>query len=423
MATFRLYKTSITSGNDISSYVYDLGQFSYRINDDFTFELPELQFSTTQYIPEGTKLFLCDAADVYNKQISFYVQKYVYDVKSQMLNYTCPHILQLLADIKCRDIPAPAVGDSFGDWSNIVPDFDQYNNQTNYALQGQLVWARSYYQAIFLIKMLIHRVAGTSIASIDASALEGKDSHYIGRYADGGSYYNYVFPYDELGLNIPCTLRVGTVTHTDVSATDFWALNELPNCLQLLRHVCAALKVSIDIFRSNYALEIVGVSASADDSDVLGFQEVTLDRYRKFAASAGRLTGGSFDWEFGEWAVGGAYTAYTYGVDSPDREVVPDRAEDEDTAVTTTRSLSTTFMDFFRIYGLSVSNYQSAVYRIFNDETDQTEMDDYVAALKAFWEQYSVKEKIEVEATGLVLRVPYVEYDLAAKIMRYERLI
>ena len=419
MATFRLYKTSVTPGNDISSYVYELSPYSYRINDDFGFELPEMSFSSTVEIAAGTVLYLTEVAAESVKRISFYVKTAAYNEARMMWEYTCPHILEKLAYIKVKDIPAP----SDSTWCDITPGYSLYNNQTDYVNQGQLVWARSYYQALFLMKMLIRKATGTGIAAIDSTDVDEEDSPYVGRYADGGSYYDYTFPYEELCINSGSLLRMGTADHLGVGATDFWTLEPLPNCLQLLRYLSSALRITIDIFRSDYHFELLAVSDAPAEANGLGFEEISLDRYRKYAASYGRLTGGSFDWEFGEWDGGGTYTAYTYGVDSADREVTDFKAELEDTAIATTRALSAQFAHFFRILGLSVSNYQSAGYYIINAELGETEVHQYVAALKGFWEQYAAKEKYDIPLPGLELRTPAVEIDISANRMRYERLI
>lgn len=421
MATFRLYKTSVSGGNDISSYIYELSPFSYRINDDFGFELPELSFSSTQELAEGTKVLICDTASIYVKQVCFYVKKAEWNQDKLMYDYTCPHILEQLSYIKVKDLP---VG-TFGDWSDITPGYDLYNNQTDYSSQGQFIWGRKYYQALFLLKMMVRKVTGLGIAAIDSTAVDDKDSPYYSRidaYPAQG-YTDTPITYARIGLNISCTLRMGTADHTEVLATDFWTLNELPNCLQLLRMICSALKLTIDIFRMDYKIEILAVSGAPTAAATLGFSNPNLERYRKFAASFGRLHGGSFDYIFGEWDGGETYTAYTYGVDGAVRDIMEWKAECEDTGVDTTRALSAKFTDFFRVYGISGTNYQANVYQIYDEELDSYEETQYVAALKAFWEQYEAREKYEIALPGLELRLPYVEIDIAANRLHYERLV
>jgi hypothetical protein len=417
VATFSLYKTTVTTENDISSYVYDISPFAYRINDDFTFELPEFTFRSTQELAKDSKVIVCETASASTKQCVFYVKKANYSASSKMWDYVCPHILSKLSDIKVREF-----GEDFGVWCDITPGYALWNNQLGgWETQGEdTVWSRVLVQALLAIKMMIYRVAGTSVDDIDSTAVDEVDSFYYWRYeSPPGNWQSVYLKYKELGFNTAALIRAGNNTHLDWAETDFVKVYRFVDCLTVLRLICASMMVTIDIFRADYAIEAFAVSA-APTGIVPEYAESALDNYRLFQVEIKKLTGGSFEWVFGNWDAEGDYVPYTYGVDSPDRTIEEALSSEENTAIDNIRSLNVVYPNFMRLYGISGTTYQAHVFIILNGQTGAVETDMLVTELADYWGAINAREKYTIEAPGLELRVPFVEHDIASKRMTME---
>jgi len=417
VATFLLYKESVSSQNDISSLIYDLSAFAYKINDDWTFELPEVQFSSTLYITPGTWIIIAETGYTSLKQIVFYVKKLTWDSKRKMYDYTCPHILEQLADIPVRNFANDGAS-----WSDIALAYNQWNFQLGaWETQGQeVVWERCLVSALIAIKMMIYRITGTSVGDIDSSKIDDEASLYYWRDNGTGPWVTTPITYAELGLNLNCLQRMGSEDHTVFAETEFIKVYKMTSCLEALRYICSALMVTIDIFRADYVIDAFAVSAAPTQANTLDLTQTALEPPRLAEITTQRLTGGSFEWRFGYWDAEGDYVPYTYGVDSPDRTIVEHQVADENTGVANIKALSIRYPNFFRIFQIAGTNYQAATVVILNGEDGTHEQEQYLAALRAFWDVSYSRNKYEIASPGLELRVPYVEHDLAARRMKYE---
>lgn len=419
MATFRLFRGAVSTENEITGSVYDISSFVYKINNDFTFELPELQFSCPEYLSLGEDVIIAETGFEASKQIVFYIKKLNWDTKRRMYDYVCAHTLERLAYIPIRDFAGAGAS-----WCDISLNYTQWNNQLGgWATQGQVtVWERCFVSALTAIKMMIYRITGTSVGSIDSSKIDDENSFYYWKYEDPPNYWHTVYlKYKELGLNMNCLRRVGSSTHTDISETEFIKIYKMTNCLDVLRYICASLMITINIFRADYAIEAYTVASQASASATLSLVQTSIEPYRLYEVATKRLAGGSFEWVFGCWnEMTTQFIPYTYGVNNPDRTIEETQVSKENNGVGNINCLSLRYPNFFRIYGISGNTYQAHTFKIFDAQFGTFEQHQLCQVIQDFWDVAYSRDKYEIASPGLDLRVPYVEHDLAARRMIYE---
>lgn len=411
MVTYHLYKSSIATNNDISSFIYDMGSFSYKINDDFTFELPELVFSSSIEIDKMENIFITDSI---GNQIQFYVLKRTWNQQKRMFEYICPHILHKLTYVKARHFGWP-----FEEWCDISPGYDLYNSQTGYE-QGQDVWGRQYWQCLFMIKMMIHYVTGISISTVDSSSIDDEDSLYYIRAYSMGQYNTTILKYKKLGCNMNTTWHMGTNSHLQYLSSDFIDSYNLPDCLNLLRYICASLMITINIMSPNYEIQEWASLQPPMDSDCLSIEETLIEAYRLYEVTEKRASGQGFDWIFGYYNDLNQLVYYTYGVDNPDLEIIESKGISENTSILNTKNLAITYPNFFRIYWIIISGYQSHTSYIYDAEGGFQENRMLANNIKNHWANIINKTKYETALNGLLFKCPYTEIDLSARRFRYE---
>lgn len=431
----RVYRDTVATNNEISSQILGLSAFTYRIKEDWTFELPETTIVTTvdDFAP-GEKIVVAQASDT-SKQVVFYVKDIRYDYDTQKWTLTCPHILEKLAYVKTIDIPAPTYGDSFGAWSDVTPTgssgYTLYNNQWDAYNQGDYIWERKYYQVLFLIKMLIHYVTGTSVNSIASSDLEAKDSMYADRWEYYGAHET-IFKYSELGINLTCARGSGHRYWNMWDAPDYFERAQMTDCLTLLKYLLCALKIRIDIFRDDYKIEIIAVSTAPADSAILNLSEEALTRYRRYGVQRSGIVVPLQDpifWPDYIWASynpsSGQFHFYTWGVENPEREILTSTYERENTSVTDANQISVTYPNLFRIYRIEINTnnyYRSRIWIISDTINNKTDWHQWLDAFYTYWQNLTTKRSYETAMTGLDAKWPSVQYDLEKLKMRYERI-
>lgn len=421
MDTYRIYRNSISALTNISSVIYELNPFSYRINPDFTFELPELTFKSTMELDAGDKIIIVEVADN-SRQITFYVEKVKYDYARRLYEYTCPHILQILDKTLARHIPGSFPSTA---WCDITPSYTQTNNQMGgWATQGQNVWSRSYWQITFLMKMLIRKATGLGIASISTIAIDNVNSPFTTRYKNEfDQWTDRPWLYSDIALNINMVQHLGSSVTHEFESTDFMTWQALPSCLDLLRWICSALCITIDIFNSDYRMGVGIASELPADGALLQYETSSLDLYRAYNTTLRNFTyPGALPYIFGEWDELGTYTAYAFGEEPEDLtlENVVGLAEN---ANETTRKVTVSFPNFFKVLGRYVnesSGYQSASMIIWNGEEEYGDEQMIADAWQAWWDGLTKREKCEIALPGLIMKMPYVEIDLAGQKMRME---
>jgi len=403
----RIYKGSISVGTDISGSIYGLSEIAYTINPDFSFELPKLSFETNlDMLSEGDIIIVADSDESY-AQCSFYIDSIQYQYKSKLYQVECLHILEKLSLIKCKDIPTPLYGSSFGnDWCDSTPTgnsgYNLYNNQAGY-YQDQNVWERRYFQVLFLMKMLIRKASGASISVIDSSAVDNSNSFYYTRYYATGSWYTTTWKYKELGVALESIKRLSSSRYDDYLSTDFYVTDKLPNCLQLLRWLCMELCVAIDIFLDSYAIQTPVSSSAPADSDVSDRQDVAFQKYRNIGykeKTLNEIASPEWDLSYGYYDVNTVFVPYTWGddVDTPDRTLVERSASDDDTGVPKPNSLSVGFPDLLRVYRISINTnnyYRSSIGRIKNDQTGLDSISMLMGNVWTIWSGMSTQITFE----------------------------
>lgn len=419
MDTYRIYRNSISALTNISSVIYELNPFSYRINPDFTFELPELTFKSTTALDAGDKIIIVEVAEN-KRQITFYVEKIKYDYTRQLYEYTCPHILRSLDKILVRDIATSFP--NFTWYESYSTDYEQFNNQMGaWQNQGGYVWGRAYWQITFLIKMMIMKATGTEHADIDSTGIDAVNSPYTGRALNTfDQWEDRPWKYEDLALNINMIWRMGTEKTNDYTSQDFMVRQALPSCLDLLRYICSALCITIDIFYSAYTLAVGAVSTVPADADLLRYEEDDLELYRGYVATIRRFDANPH--VFGSWDVNGVYTALVYGEDTEDVAIESFQGAAENTNETT-RKIAISYPNFYQVQGRYVdtnSGYRSYAMQIWNGELEYGVEQMNADAWQTFWDAYTKRKTCEIALPGLYMKVPFVEIDLATLKMRLE---
>jgi hypothetical protein len=422
----KAYKTSISAPNEISSEIIGITSMTYGVNLDWTMELPEVDITMVagtfgSGMAVDDKIIICDADDT-TKQIMFYIEDITYDYAAKTYTLRCPHILAKLADYKVEEISFPGYGTPMGDWSDVTPSsYAIYNQQLGNISgpQGEYVWVRCYVQAIFLLKMLIHRVTGYSVADIDDSKVDGIASFYD----DAGTTLDY----DELGLSTLATTRMGCDSYADYTTTDYIEKDGHENCLTLFGLVCAALGCYVNIWQEDYAITPIAQTGAPADAAVLGRRDEGIVPIRKYA-----IQGESLDRDihncnvnFGEYDDGIPATVYyEWGGDSPDVSLATRTVEEENTAASTARVQSITLPRFFRLYRIEVnesSGYQSDINFITNIGATLTELSDWMDEYYAFWDGITEKNIFTKALTSLTGTWPRGTLDPAALKIEQER--
>lgn len=421
---FRAYRNgSITSGNEISGQIIGINPITWGLNWDLTMELPELQISTTiDDIALGEKIIICDAADN-TKRVMFYVKSQKYDYKTKKYELQCPHAFEMLNDYLPADIVFPTYGTT---WTDVNPGSGDgyliYNNQMgDVPNQGQYVWPRTFVQALFLLKMLIYRSTGTSVAIINDTDVADKDSFYYDKYSNYGQEYTTYYKYGELGLAISSLRRLGTSRHDELDNLDEFGRAALPSCFQLLRIVCQALGVTINIFRSDYLIEAIAQSSAPTDALTIGRKDELIEQVRRVAVSVTGMP--DPDWEYGTYDENNTLVPYTFGVDNPDVELVERYAED-DTSASTTRTISVSWPSHFRILAIISGGagfmYRTHVDYIEDDVDDLTDHDMWLAMLRSMWEDIGAVNEYETAMSDLSIRKPRCTMDLPRRHVSYQ---
>ncbi len=424
----KVYRNTVATNNEISAEILGLSEIAYAVKADWTPELPEVTITTTiDDFTQGEKIVVAQASDT-SKQVVFYVKEIKYDYASRKYTLACPHILEKLAYVKARDIPSPAYGDSFGDWSDVTPTgssgYSLYNNQGYDVLQIPYNFERQYYQAIYLIKMLIHYASGTSVSTIASSTLESKNSFYAKRWEQYGPQ-EIIYTYGQLGVQIGQIKGCGTSYWNQNLSTDYFERDGLMDCLTLLKHLLCALKIYIDIFRSDYQLNVITFSGAPSDSLTLGRTDEVLEQYRRYGVRRSGIDADP-DWLWGYYDdVALQWVSYTWGVDNPDYEILESTAEEEDTGVDEAKQISVTFPNLFRIHNISINTnnyYRSCVQVIKDTIDDKRDWDMWLAAFYSFWSTKSAKYTYETVLTALEGKYPAARINVEELKMRYERI-
>lgn len=418
---FRLYKDSVTTLNDISGKVFEISPIAYRINDDWSFELPELNFKSTAELAEDDLLFVTDDADE-DVLIRFYVKKITYDYTTKLYSYKCLHVFMKLDNYKAYEVPI--LGDGLvPDWSDITPGYVLYNNDYSDMTGPGRPWRRQYFQALYLLKVLMHKVSGVGINSVDSTAVDEVNSFYVVRRdIGGGSYVNQAPKYKELAITIGCLHRLGTKYNGQWNTSDYWERRNLPSLLTVMKCVCQAMGVYIDVFRADFAIKQVAL-AVAPSGILTSYESETVEALRDIKVRVSRLVGSVFDFVFGEYiAPEWEYSDYTYGVDDAVCTVEEFTGKVENESNLTYKTMDVGFPNFMRLYVTWIDSYQSYIYAIQNDETGADELGQIAQAYDDYWGAVSERIKYEQKLSAISFRAPYTELDMARKTARYERL-
>lgn len=405
-----MIRVYLNSSTDISGAVKALSPIEYRTNDDLLVELPEI---TIQTVLDSASVG--DTVTVYetsSRACTFYISRITYDYASKLYTWICPHILHRLTKFKAREVSIL--------WSDITPDYTQYNNQTS-SVQGQSRWARRYWQVLFLIQTLIRKATGLGTNDIDVSVGTEDSPFYTRAQNEFSQWVTTVRTYATLGVSLSSLHRLGSQTHLDYTSTEYDTVRALPNCLQLLRWLCAASGLTIDIFRADYQILELGMSATPSNDDTKWRQDGYIEPYRTYSANGKRLIAASFDYIYGTYDGSDVFQPYTYGTDDADYELTEDQVELTNTSVTEPRQLSLTWPNLFKLYFINnQSDYQSNIYNINNGEDEKGWIEQWLDMLYAYWSDVSRFRRYEIIMPGVYHRHRSVELDVEARKLRYE---
>lgn len=413
---------------DISASVLECSPISYRVNRDFSVELPSIDMVLKSDLLEaGDRVTIREAADA-TKACQFVVKEVVYDYSTKKQSARLNHALDLLADIHTRSVPNRVTHPNWDDWSTITPGYDLLNYQYDFA-QGQNMWKRRYIQALFLLKMLICRATGTSIESIDSSDIDDVNSFYYSRTYNIGTWVTTPLTYAELGVASESIGRLGNTAYDENRSDDFFVLTRQTNCLTLLNALLKALQITMNVFRSDYKLGLMATASAPADAAILSRTDSDLELWRRYRLAVRHLAEterndyvyGLFDetyWPTPYW--------YTWGVDDPDVELVDRVEEYEDTSVDMVTTNSLEFPAHFRIYRIGVSTYDppdSFIFAIADGETGDNELAMWLGEYVSQAASLRRRERYQIKAPGMVCYLPATTIDVAAKKLEYERMV
>jgi hypothetical protein len=395
---------------DISGSVKGISSIEYLTNDDLTFELPEITIQSVLDSAEvGDTITIYETAP---RACTFYIERITYDYRSQLYTWRCPHILTKLRKIKTRDVSIL--------WSDISPSYAQYNNQTSSG-QGQSRWARRYWQVLFLMQVLIRKATGLGVEDIDVTVGTKDSPFYTRAQNEFSEWVTTVRDYATLGVSLSSLLRLGSQTHLDYQATDFDTVLGLPNCLQLLRWLCAASGLTIDIFRADYQILELDMSAAPTNDATKWRQDGYIEPYRSYRANGKRLTAGSFDYIYGTYDVSDVFQPYTYGTDDADYELTEDDAQLTNSGIDEQRDLGMAWPNLWKLYFVNdQSDYQSNIYYIDDADDEKGWIEQWLDMLYAYWSEVSRFRRYEIILPGVYHRHRSVELDIESLKMRYE---
>lgn len=429
MSLLQVFRNEVVEENDISAQIYECSEISYGIRQDWGMELPEIEITTDiDDIEIGEAIYIVRSTDA-SKQIMFHAKEKRYDYARDLYIYRCPHAFAKLANWKAYEVPLPLMDIPFGDgWVEedsdpaLTPDYTVYNAQYG-ALQGQFVWERRYIQALFLLKMLIRRATGVLVADIDDGTLAAKDSFYATTNSGG---VDTVWKYGDLALSTESVRRMGMSRYDDYESTDYTVQDGLPTALDLLNAVVMMLGVQIDIFRDDYLISELGVTAAPTDAATLGRSDETLELIRRATVTASGLDA-TDDYVYGEYDELMLFVPYVWGTsDGDDLELTDRTAQEEADGVDTSKQVSISIPRFLRLYYIDInesSGYQSRIYRILNAQTSTDELTDWLEWYLAWWDGKDEKISYQVAMTDLVMKLPRMSIDVAGLKLKYERWI
>lgn len=400
---------------DISSKVFGITPIQYRTNDDFTFELPETSIQTTiSTAVIGDTVTVLEPTTA--RQVEFYIDKITYDYRRKTYSWQCPHILQKLSKVKAKEVAVA--------WAGISPSYAQYNSQNTF-VQGQSIWARRYFQVLFLMQILIRKATGMAISGINID-VGTKDSFYYTRYNQPpNGWVDIRKKYADLAVCGSSVYRLGTNTHLDAASTDFDVLSRLPNALQLLRWLCASTGLVIDIFRSDYKILTFTFSSAPSDNATKQREDRLIDRYRRYRTSTKLLDTGSYDYIYGVWDTSTeSIRYYTYGVQNADYELTSAQVEEINSTVNVDKTLDLPWPNMFKLYSINNdSTYQSHIAYIMDYERDLGFVEQWMDMLYNTWQGITQSNTYELIIPGLYMHHRSVELDLEARKMKYESLL
>lgn len=425
MAIAKVYKDSIHTENDVSAQILGITELRYGINPDWSPEFPEVTITTaTSGWAVDDKVIIVDAADS-DKQIMFYVAEISYDYGSRKYSLRCPHILAKLDDIPVTDW-------LMGPWWDAIPTgdaltYDYYNYQNPVPTQGDSAWVRDYVQVGFMIACMIYRVSGTSIADIDIDTLNAKNSFYV----DGTT----TLTYKQLGVNNHSVRRTGEETNDAWEDTSFKVQDTVLTMLQYLKYLCSATKISIDILRKDYQLNvIIPNSAAPAAAATLGKRVNTRDLYRYISMTRSGLDASdaqlpvAMDMIYQWYDAYNIFYDYTYGEDGDDIAVITSSDEAENTAATEAETLDVTYPINFRLYRIQLETEATYQYRSYIElisattpNPDQPDYMQWVPAMADFWYDTTQVIEYEIALTTLEMKWPVSRIDLAKRRQTYER--
>lgn len=390
------------NGSDISRYVTAISPITYRRNDDGTFELPEISVELNLAgVSVDDVITVRESA---TNTIDFYAEAINYDYSTQLYTCTCPHILARLKSFYAREITI--------NWADIVPDYTQYNFQTDTA-QGQNRWARRYWQVLFLMQTLIRKATGIAVNSVNVAAVTGNSLYYTRAQNELSQWVTTPIPYAALGVSQAALLRLGSRTHLDYASADYDVYGHLPTCLDVLRYLCAACGLHIDIFRADYRISVYTEATAPASSLQLAREDRNLDMYRFIETNAQRLVAGSFDYIYGTYDELDLFVPYTYG--SPDAEYTLTRGAHalENGDAEGRRKLTVAWPSMFKLYAINSGlGYQSNIYYIYDAQNEKDWLRQYLDQLTDYWFDRSLARAYTIYMPSLTGGGRMVEYDV-----------
>lgn len=412
-----VYKDSV-GADDISSKIYGMSEFTYRVREDWGMELPEITIETDIGDLDGKKIILASTANT-SKRIEFYAKEKMFDYSRRMYEYRCPHVFERLADIRAWQIPFPVMSVPFGDdWVEeaadpaLVPNYLIYNRQADPA-QEQYRWRRRYIQALFLLKMFIRKASGVNVADISSDSLDERESFYG---SDDGRHL-----FSRLFLSTESVWRTGMGRYDDYLSDDFVVQDQLPTALDVMNAVCLQLGVCINIFRSDYMISEIGVSAAPADDSTLWRSDEIIDEMRRCSISASGLDA-EYDYIYGTYSPLNTFIPYVWGTgENDDLEILKRQAQADADGVSGSRLVSIDLPAFLRLYRLELggSGYQNYIRNITKGGED--ELDQLLAHYMAWWSGRKAKISYQVPLTDLAMMTPRTSIDVASRKMKYER--
>ena len=155
----KLYKVTDTRTDNISDYVLDLSQLSWRHERDFRFVLPHPEIT----IPSSLEVDLDDEID-FEIDGHIRLKTYISDIRENTKNRTktlyLNDLLKKLENYYINDLQS-------SDWNGYTPTIYEYR----YVEGGATYWQEQYIQAVFLLKVMIHKALGIDINNVQFSVI------------------------------------------------------------------------------------------------------------------------------------------------------------------------------------------------------------------------------------------------------------